>query len=236
MSNQLKSYECPFCQAIFADSEKYCPVCGEDLNFAVLICSHPVGDIAVGTKWSLYPRDYSIGSGESDDIRISSQGVSPGFLKLIYKHGHFNVEIESRGNLTKKGHCYSIRIGGGMFTLHYVSEMNLSEYKTTVFPVSSIAFSASSQILKMNSLQDVYDKILEAVLRITGLEKAYYFSINKKMEVTMVATRAFNNAKMDERFCEFSESIIHKAVSEENDIVCMDLHKCDISSMSDSMK
>ncbi len=226
---------CPYCQAIISDAEKRCPICSEDLNLAFLVCSHPVVDIQVGTKWNLYPRNYSIGGGLSDDIRIASSDVSEGAMKLIYKDGYFKVEAASREDIRKKEHCCSLRIGGGTFTLHYSSEMKISEYRQAVFPISNIAFSASRQIMSMRKLPEIYGKVLESVLRISGLEKAYYFSVSADREVAMEAMRAYNNIEMDERFCDFSESVIHKALSEEGDIICLDLHNGCGATMSNSM-
>lgn len=88
----------------------------------------------------------------------------------------------------------------------------------------------------MKNNEQIYEKLLSAVLRITGLEKAYYFSVDKDLEMQMEICRSFNNTEIDQRFCEFSESLIHDAVTVENDIVCMDLNKCANSSMSDSMQ
>ena len=229
------SYDCPYCRALLKEGTELCPVCGSKLNIAMLVCSHPVGNIQIGAKWNLYPRNYSIGDGKHDNIRIHAK-VGEGIIKLQYDDGHFKVEVPSRDMVIKKENCYSLLIGGGMLTLHYMIENNLSEYRRAIRPVSTIALSSIYQIYSVKTLEQIYDSLLSAVLRITCLEKAYYFSVDKNMEMQMELCRSFDNVEVDQRFCEFSESVIHEAVTEENDIVCMDLHKCGNSSMSESMK
>jgi len=230
------TYDCPYCRAILPEAEaaELCPICGESLNFAMIVCSHQIGDIPAGMRWNLRPRNYSIGSGPDDDIRINAPGVNEGILKLIYTDGYFKVELSSRNKVNKKEHSYSFPVGSGMITLHYVTEIKLSEYKKDICPLSNILLSASCQILTMDDIQKIYEKALETVLRITCLEKAFYFSVGKNMEAVMEASKLFNNVEMDSRFCEFSETIIHRAVAV-GDIVCLDLHKCGDASMSSTM-
>ncbi len=231
MSNIL--YDCPYCRAILKEGVETCTVCGSNMNIAVLVCSHTMGDVQAGTKWNLYPRSYSLGSGEHDNIRINAI-VGDGAIRLQYNDGYYKIETSSMGTVTKKENGFSLRIGGGMLTLHYL--MEISEYRNAVLPVCSIAFSSICQIYSMKSNEQIYEKLLSAVLRVTGLEKAYYFSVDKNLEMQMEICRSFNNTEIDQRFCEFSESLIHDSVTVENDIVCMDLNKCANASMSDSMQ
>ena len=227
------TYDCPYCRALLKDGTENCTVCGSKMNIAVLVCSHPIGDVHAGAKWNLYPRSYTLGSGEYCNIRIDA-GIGERAIRLQYSDGYYKIETSSAGTVTKKETGFSLRIGGGMLTLHYL--MEISEYRNAVLPGCSIALSSVCQMSAMKSNEDIYEKLLSAVLRLTGLEKAYYFSVNRNMEMQMEVCRAFNNTEIDQRFCEFSESVIQDAVTVENDIVCMDLNRCATSSMSDSMQ
>ena len=54
------TYDCPYCRALLKDGTETCTVCGSKMNIAVLVCSHPIGDVQAGAKWNLYPRSYSL--------------------------------------------------------------------------------------------------------------------------------------------------------------------------------
>lgn len=237
-NSSVKYHECPWCMGMLSHGTELCTVCGESQNIAMLVCSHPIGGISAGMSWPLYPRNYSVGSGQFWDIVLAGAKVPEVVFTLRYLEGYYHVEkISNDGvskvKINKRRSCFLFQIGEGALTLHYITKMRYSDYCQSAPRVHEIAFSSTCQMLSLDDMRLVYEKALDTLLRITGFEKGYYFSCAGG-ELVMESARRLGMSDLDRRFCDFSETPIHRAV-EEKDIVCIDLDSSANVPMTKSM-
>lgn len=129
---------------------------------------------------------------------------------------------------------FLIQIGEGAFTLQYVAGMRYSDYMEVAPQALERAFSAACQMLDVDDISLVYERALDAVLRITGFEKGYYFSI-EDTELTMESARRLDMSYLDMRFCSFSQMSIQDAIAR-NDIYLMNVENDGSGNMTKSMQ
>lgn len=227
-------FECPYCRYVVRDGTEICPACGERQVMAMLVCSHPVGDVPSGMSWALYPRSYTVGTWESDDIVIRDSSLSGEILKLVYSEGRYRPEFPRSSRISRTDVLDNrFRIGTGMLRLNYVSEISYPEYSGIAPRIFGMLPSAFLRMAGADDETEVFRTAVDAVLRMTGLGMGCFLSFRGADEMVLECARSKGMEELDASACEFSGTIIRRA-SESNDVACIDLESAKVS-MSDSM-
>jgi len=240
---------CPFCLALVDDDRERCSVCDEPLTIATLVCTRPVGGIKTGTVWPLRPRPYVIGRSRESDVVVRDEYISRAHVQVFYKDGFFHSrKIASDATPKDKSpvkllDATPIIVGEGEFKVKYIRDILGWQART-----SEAARIALSSLVKINSFMDsaiICVELLDAVLRMSGLEKAYVFSLNGASSIPMadpasfplrpVASRSASLKDLGDSSFPVSHSFMEKVLAAEGKTIILDSESSSSSNLTDSV-
>lgn len=221
-------FECPYCATTLETGTEHCPVCDENLIVCRLTCVFSGGRIRKSDSEPLYPGTYIV----SEDEIVHSRGLDPAMgksVKLIYRDGFFHFQDyflqdgHYRMRLKKLNHRDKVMSGESVFEIDYVK--NFAEYNRDTAEAFKRTASAITSLNFINDPLQLYDFILDTLLRITRLEKAYYFSATPSGADYVLSAMAGRSSKMkdlDTRFFPMSVSTLKNAVNSDGKILIVD--------------
>ncbi len=237
---------CPFCMALIEDDRERCFVCDEPLTIATLVCTRPVGGVKKGDVWPLRPRPYMIGRGSEADVLIRDEYVSRSHTQLSYKDGSFiSKRVSSDATQKEKTpvallESTPIPVGDGEFKVHYLRDVAAWRAKT-----GDAARIALSSFVKVSSFLDpgaICTELLDGVLRMSGLEKAYVFSLGggspvpgSDISLRPVASRSASLKNLGDTAFPISHGFLQKVLASEGKAIIMDSESASSQSLTDSI-
>ncbi len=226
MTNTL--IRCPYCRTLHTDNHQRCVICQESLIVATLTCVRQIGDqTQSGSSWVLQPKNYAIGRAQNNDIVIDH----PMRFKLIYSEGDFYLkeipkEFEAEKPVAKKlRNGTPVNLGDGQLKISYIA--NLDKYSKHTSDGFKTALSTSCFIHRLNNPSEIRRAYLDAVLEITGLEKALIFSVKDKEDskeptLAVLMARSKKREDMDCRAYPVSRECLNKTLNSHGNIIIID--------------
>ncbi len=233
---------CPFCEAVVPDGSLNCPVCGEDIRIAILVCSMPSPEIPSGTSWILGPRNYTAGRDPSCDILLPDPQVSKTHFQMVYSDGRFRIKPLGRNFPDSGGKVdvKNIHAGGARLSLSYIRDDDFSKYNLNSARAFRIALSAAAAIDEMDDPAQIAIAATDAVLKISGMEKGYFFKIipetDGECSFEFLAARTSVMGDLDSRFCPVSTHFCRKLFESKDGIVLIKPEKLPAAMLSSSIK
>jgi hypothetical protein len=235
-------FSCPFCEAVVPDGSLSCHICGEDIRIAILVCLMPSPEIPAGTSWILGPHNYNVGRDSSSDIVIPDPHASKTHFRIIYSEGQFKIKPVGRNFPDNGGKVdlKNIHAGNARLSLSYIRDVDFSRYKQNSARAFKIAFSAAVAINEMNDLAQIAITATDAVLKISGMEKGYFFKIihgdDEDCTFEFLAARSSVMGDLDSRFCPVSTQFCNKLFESKEAIVLIKPEKLPTAMLSSSIK
>ncbi len=232
---------CPFCDLSIHDKPARCPVCGEELDFAQLVCSSTVGKLRPGSAWRLLPRDHVVGSDPACDIVIRGVSVSPQSFKLAFRDGLFSLRTLSKDIPEgSKIDPEAIPLGGGLLKLQQIRRIDLGEYRKSAGSFMPGVLSSATLISAASGREEVCGLAADAMLRLTGHEKSLVLGLESagstgEVSATILAARSRRGGQIDIRFCPLSSSFLGRLLESDGGVVRLETDRMPSGTLSNSV-
>jgi len=230
--------QCPYCKTLLPEHYEHCGVCGESQIIATVVCTSRIGKTQHGSSWLLFPRNYTIGKEQKNDIVIDTGAK----LCLTYSAGtflisevHKDIIFHELENARKLKNGDTVEVSGGALKISYITDFE-DFYKQTA-EAARYALSASYLIQHMKTTEDVLKTYLDTVLEITGLEKGYVFEVNDQKENPEFILKTASSSErknIDGRTYPISHTFLQKTIESDGNIIIIDAEK--ITKPSKSIK